>query len=444
MIENTEELLGQIVPSGSVVGAMLTEKGDKGDKGDTGETGNDGFSPIITTSKQGKVTTLTIVDAEGTKTATINDGADGSGSGDMLKSTYDANENGIVDNAEKVNNHTVLSDVPANAVFTDTTYTAGTGIDITNGVISNTQTSAEWGNISGDITDQSDLQSALSDKANTSDLAAVATSGSYNDLTNKPTIPTVNNATLTIQKNSTTLDTFTANASVDKTVNISVPTKVSDLSNDSGFITNSVNNLTNYTTTSTLNTLLAGKEKDIPIQNTAPASPEEDDLWIDTSEPEEMQEAIVNEYSESTNKTYSCNYLNRRIFTFGLTGDTTVATDTDWLLLNKVVESIGTGITLENGFIKIGSNVSKVLISGEVSFNSKEDIQRTIVIKLNDDNVAGSINIDNNQPTNVISPRLVSVQQGDLLKVRTYQTKGSAIPINGSNAYTYITIEVVQ
>lgn len=42
------------------------------------------------------------------------------GKGDMLKNTYDTNENGIVDNAEKVNNHTVNSDVPENAIFTDT------------------------------------------------------------------------------------------------------------------------------------------------------------------------------------------------------------------------------------------------------------------------------------------------------------------------------------
>lgn len=67
-------------------------------------------------------------------------------------------------------------------------------------------------------------------------LSTVATSGSYNDLSNKPTIPTVNNATLTIQKNGTTVKTFTANASSDVTANISVPTKTSDLTNDSGFI----------------------------------------------------------------------------------------------------------------------------------------------------------------------------------------------------------------
>ena len=60
---------------------------------------------------------------------------------------------------------------------------------------------------------------------------------SYNDLSNKPTIPTVNNATLTIQKNGTTVKTFTANASSNVTANITVPTKTSDLTNDSGFLT---------------------------------------------------------------------------------------------------------------------------------------------------------------------------------------------------------------
>ena len=74
------------------------------------------------------------------------------------------------------------------------------------------------------------ITSALNGKANishthsasdiTSGLATVATSGSYNDLSNTPIIPTVNDGTLTIQKNGTTVDTFTANSSSDKTVNI--------------------------------------------------------------------------------------------------------------------------------------------------------------------------------------------------------------------------------
>lgn len=68
-------------------------------------------------------------------------------------------------------------------------------------------------------------------------LADVATSGSYDDLTDAPTIPTVNNATLTIQKNGTNVATFTANSATAATANITVPTKTSELTNDSDFAT---------------------------------------------------------------------------------------------------------------------------------------------------------------------------------------------------------------
>lgn len=47
----------------------------------------------------------------------------------------------------------------------------------------------------------------------------------------------IGNATLTIQRNGTTVNTFTANASSNVTANITVPTKTSDLTNNSGFIT---------------------------------------------------------------------------------------------------------------------------------------------------------------------------------------------------------------
>ena len=62
-------------------------------------------------------------------------------------------------------------------------------------------------------------------------------SGSYTDLTNKPTIPTVNNATLTIQKNGSNVATFTANALSNATANITVPTKVSDLIDSGNYAT---------------------------------------------------------------------------------------------------------------------------------------------------------------------------------------------------------------
>ena len=76
------------------------------------------------------------------------------------------------------------------------------------------------------------MATELGKKANTANLATVATSGSYNDLSNTPTIPSVGNGTLTIQKNGTSAGTFTANDTTDKTINIIVPTKVSELTDD--------------------------------------------------------------------------------------------------------------------------------------------------------------------------------------------------------------------
>ncbi len=74
----------------------------------------------------------------------------------------------------------------------------------------------------------------------------------WKQLAKKDELPVVNNATLTIQKNGSNVQTFTANASSNKTANIIVPTKTSDITNDSGFITKEVNDLTNYTKTSDL------------------------------------------------------------------------------------------------------------------------------------------------------------------------------------------------
>lgn len=57
----------------------------------------------------------------------------------------------------------------------------------------------------------------------------------------KSDIPTVNNGTLTIQRNGTNVQTFTANQSTNATANIVVPTAVSELTNDSGYLTSSSN-----------------------------------------------------------------------------------------------------------------------------------------------------------------------------------------------------------
>ena len=75
----------------------------QGPAGKNGKDGTDGVSPTVETSKTGKVTTITITDVNGTHTVRVNDGSDGSGTGDMLAATYDTNGDGVVDSAEDSN-----------------------------------------------------------------------------------------------------------------------------------------------------------------------------------------------------------------------------------------------------------------------------------------------------------------------------------------------------
>lgn len=68
----------------------------KGTKGDTGDSITD-----VTSSKVGKNTTVNVyVEGSLAESFIVSDGLDGAGAGDMLKSVYDTNANGKVDNAE--------------------------------------------------------------------------------------------------------------------------------------------------------------------------------------------------------------------------------------------------------------------------------------------------------------------------------------------------------
>lgn len=181
-------------------------------KGDTGAAGADGDAATI---QVGQVETLepnqqAYVTNVGTSAAAIfnigipkgQKGDSGSGSGDMTASVYDPN--GTVAAAGGIPDY-----VDSNGGKIDTIEVNGTPQTITNKTVDITVP-----------TDTSDLTNG----------AGYITSSS---------LPTVNDATLTIQKNGTTVETFTANSSNNKTANITVPTDTSDLTNGAGYITSS-------------------------------------------------------------------------------------------------------------------------------------------------------------------------------------------------------------
>ena len=105
--------------------------------------------------------------------------------------------------------------------------TSGSYNDLSNKpTIPSAQVNSDWNAVSGvaEILNKPTLGTmageSASDYTPTANLATVATSGSYDDLLNKPTIPTVNDATLTITQGGVSKGTFTANASSNVTIDL--------------------------------------------------------------------------------------------------------------------------------------------------------------------------------------------------------------------------------
>ena len=114
------------------VGTIQGPAGTNGKDGVNGTNGIDGVSPTVEISKTGKVTTITITDATGPHTATINDGVDGTGSGDMSMATYDTDGNGIVDDSDKLggvaaNQYALKTDIPEIPTYTMSATDDGNG-----------------------------------------------------------------------------------------------------------------------------------------------------------------------------------------------------------------------------------------------------------------------------------------------------------------------------
>ena len=144
----------------------LQNPATKNIRGPQGRTGAPGYSPTVQISKTGKVTTVTITDENGAHTSTINDGQDGTGSGNMHTSTYDPQGK--------------AQDVFA---YADTKLApTGDGSNVTAGFKAassrtNIATGEKLSVIFGKIAKW------------LADLKTVAFTGAYSDLTGKPTIP---------------------------------------------------------------------------------------------------------------------------------------------------------------------------------------------------------------------------------------------------------------
>lgn len=80
-------------------------------------------------------------------------------------------------------------------------------------------------------------------------LADVATTGSFYSLIDAPEIPEVYNTTIRFKKNWFLIGTISTNQNQESEINYNIPTKTSDLENDSWFINRNVNNLRYYTKT---------------------------------------------------------------------------------------------------------------------------------------------------------------------------------------------------
>ena len=237
--------------------------------------------------------------------------------------------------------------------LTDTTYESKTAASWGTAVsLVTTWEKYTWNNKQSAISDLATIRSwaaAWATAVQPWDLATVATSGSYNDLSNKPTIPTVNNATLTIQKNGTTVKTFTANASSNVTANITVPTKTSDITNDSWYITKSVSDLTNYTPTTWLATVAtSGSYSDLSNKPTIPTKTSQltnDSSFVSSSSLATV--ATSGSYNDLSNKptipsvnnstiTFTQNWTSKGDITLNQSSNETIAlTDTTYSNITK-------------------------------------------------------------------------------------------------------------
>ena len=162
------------------------------------------------------------------------------------------------------------------------------------------------------------------DLINKPTLAVVASTGDYDDLLDKPTIPTktsdLNNDSGFITKSVNDLTNYTLTSSLssvatsgsytDLTNTPTIPTNTSDLNNDSGFITNTVNDLTNYTLSSSLATVATtGSYSDLINKPTIPVV----DSTVSTSSTNAVENQAITTYVDNNFVTSNGELLSGKV-----------------------------------------------------------------------------------------------------------------------------------
>lgn len=169
--------------------------------------------------------------------------------------------------------------------------------------------------------------------------------------------------------------------------------------------------------------------------------------------------SIKDIYSNITNINSSISTINsnitnlqeKNIMTLSLHADFIVQTTNEYLPLSLDFDTkMGNRLVFQNGGIKIGSGVSKILVSAQLTFESKSTRNTHVRIAKNNgsqDNTLGwqYRNFSNGELGNlVISPILVNVQKGDLLNLYYYCAAGDIINGNAFGKRTNMTVMVVE
>ena len=179
---------------------------------------------VLGASDVGAISTSNISQTLGTSTTkvpsekAVSDALSSAGAGDMLKSTYDPT--GSVATAGGIPDY-----VEANGGKIDTIKVNGTAQVISDKTVNITVPTK-----TSDLTNDSGyLTSAPVTSVNSKTGAVVLTANDVGALPADTVIPTVNDATLTIRRNSVDVGSFTANSANDVNIDINVPTDKSDI-----------------------------------------------------------------------------------------------------------------------------------------------------------------------------------------------------------------------